>query len=509
MFRTRRIHIKPTHPAYRYFLDNTSGTRAVRNQANFYIRNTMTGIKKSPEERTLQETEVLHDVFTTIQKMNRDRALRLKKKLEDPKFKGKDPESCPELKKLIKACAPVPYPTAEKWLLSYGVLDAILKYTKNEAYYSCTSQVNQQAIKKTCQSWKGYFSARKEYRKAPGRFQAAPRIPGYIREKLSTAHFTSQVCRPVDVNGERFLHFANFGPVHVGPCSVHPGIFIKAEVRPYHGQFLLLLTYETEEEGEIDVPETAERIMGIDVGIGNFLACMDNTGERPLLIRGGWLKSRNQWFNKERARLMGCLAKGTDSRHSVKHSRALDALSRKRSDRFRDFFYKTSHRICRICKDRRIEVIVIGHNEGQKDASDMGRTNNQNFVSIPYLEFIRTLKTVASRYGIAVAVTEESYTSKASLLGQDRIPAYGAKDNACTFSGERIRRGLYRSGNGAVINADLNGAGNIARKVYPRAFSHCRSESLCRTPEVILCEDILKIKRETKTRKEHTDKKAA
>lgn len=51
-----------------YFAANTTDARCMYNTANFYIRNTMTGIRKSPEERTANETEVLHYVFTGIQK---------------------------------------------------------------------------------------------------------------------------------------------------------------------------------------------------------------------------------------------------------------------------------------------------------------------------------------------------------------------------------------------------------------------------------------------------------
>lgn len=40
------------------------------------------------------------------------------------------------------------------------------------------------------------------------------------------------------------------------------------------------------------------------------------------------------------------------------------------------------------------------------------------------------------------------------------------------FSGKRIMRGLYKTSNGQLINADVNGAGNIIRKVFPNAFAN-------------------------------------
>ena len=61
-------------------------------------------------------------------------------------------------------------------------------------------------------------------------------------------------------------------------------------------------------------------------------------------------------------------------------------------------------------------------------------------------------------------VREESYTSKASALDFDEIPNYGKKEAHYSFSGKRIKRGLYRTSNGSLLNADVNGALNIARK---------------------------------------------
>ncbi len=38
--------------------------------------------------------------------------------------------------------------------------------------------------------------------------------------------------------------------------------------------------------------------------------------------------------------------------------------------------------------------------------------------------------------------------------------------------GKRINRGLFRSGNGTLIHADLNGSYNIIRKAIPEAFTN-------------------------------------
>lgn len=479
MLRTLTIDLKKDCPAYAYLKRNTTGTRALRNTALFYLRNTMTALRKSPGERTKLETEVLHDVFTGLHMANEAKGKRYRERMLRLKASGM--HGMPVygyIMGAVRDAKPLPYPDETHWCLSYAQLDAILKFTKNPSYYGCTSQVNQQAVKKTVQAWKSWLAALSDWQEHPGKYRAKPKMPGYIRTKEATAHFTSQVAK-VTAAGDGCLRLTFSTPrgwerapvLYLGSASLLKGKYVKLEVKPYHGKYRLLLTYEdkTEMPGRPDHPE---RILGLDPGLDNFLSGLTNTGAPPFLISGKWLKSRNQWFNKERARLLSARTKGKDSRHSEKASRRLSALSRKREDTFRDFFYKAAHWVCRYCVRYRIEAIVIGHNEGQKQEIPFRKKDNQNFVSIPVSRFLLCLLSVAARYGLPVIIREESYTSKASLRDGDPIPTYGADDpkDSNAFSGKRIKRGLYRAGDGTEWNADLNGAGNILRKEYPYAF---------------------------------------
>lgn len=241
-----------------------------------------------------------------------------------------------------------------------------------------------------------------------------------------------------------------------------------------------------------DRPEHPKRILGLDPGVDNFLAGTTNFPAIPFLADGKWLKSVNRHFNKERARLISELTKGLDSKQSVKNSRRLNAISKKRERQFRDFFYKLAHWIAHYCMENRIEVIVCGHNEGQKQEANLGGANNQNFVQIPYLTFLNILKQVCTDSGIPVIMQEESYTSNASLIDGDEIPTY--PENTATapvFSGKRISRGQYRTKDGMILNADLNGAGNVIRKEYPDAFSGVTDWSyLTKTVRVVTREDL-------------------
>jgi transposase len=114
-----------------------------------------------------------------------------------------------------------------------------------------------------------------------------------------------------------------------------------------------------------------------------------------------------------------------------------------------------------------------------KQSINIGSRNNQNFVQIPHSSFRFKLKTLCERYGIKYVEQEESYTSKASFLDNDTIPVFNADNpNKHEFSGKRIKRGLYRTQHGVLVNADCNGAANILRKSKHNALSGVSSGCL-------------------------------
>jgi putative transposase len=145
-------------------------------------------------------------------------------------------------------------------------------------------------------------------------------------------------------------------------------------------------------------------------------------------------------------------------------------MTNKRNRRIDHYLHATSKQVVDLLVKEGIGVLCIGKNDGWKQKSEMSKRTNQNFVQIPHARFIGMLTYKAQRVGITVKVTEESYTSKASLLDLDPLPVRKNGDKKHTFSGKRVKRGLYRAANGRSINADINGAGNIIRKVAPDAF---------------------------------------
>lgn len=220
--RTWRIMINPKKKKdavfCQYLLTSTTDARRMYNTANFYIRNTMTGIKKSPELRTPNETEVLHNVFAGIQKANKARDTKYQKDLGKYK-KGLS-------KKPPKKPKHFPYPTAKKWFLSYNVLDAIFKYTRNEVYYSMNSQLNQNAIRKIVAAWKGYFKILKDYQKNPSKYKERPNMPGYLRNPQYVAWFSNQTAKySVEKDGKAYLRFTKNKELFcIGKASLYVGL---------------------------------------------------------------------------------------------------------------------------------------------------------------------------------------------------------------------------------------------------------------------------------------------
>lgn len=219
-----------------------------------------------------------------------------------------------------------------------------------------------------------------------------------------------------------------------------------------------------------EMKETRHRFMSVDLGIDNLATIVTNTGRPPVLVKGKNIKSINQRYNQLKAHYHGILRQGKNTREGPYTSKRLERINLKRFNQIKDLFHKASAQLERIALEEDIDTLIIGQNKGWKQHSNMGKKNNQSFVMIPHTLLIQMITYKVERHGIRVVVTEESYSSQASLFDDDTIPVYGENDANKSFSGQRIKRGLYRTKNGTLVNADVNGAGNIMRKVYEHAF---------------------------------------
>ena len=442
-----------------YFDYITTNYKEMYNTTNFYIRNCMTGIKKSPELRYANEIEVLHNIFTSVAPLN---------DIKINKYVNKHGVSKLEAKvalenKLFK------YPTNDKWFLSKYLLDGIMKLTNNESYYSLPAQINQNAIYDCVHDWDAYFKSLKQYKISNNRFTGKPKIPKYKKNAKTTATFTNVNCTiSKNSNGKYYLEFPKikldgYRKSKTKLCIGKLGNIkiCEVKVKPEFNCYRVKIIYE------VDSTTISGNVKcSGDLGIDNLITLVDNNGDRPLIVDGKKLKSINQYFNKKISNLTSALQLGLSK--PLVTSKQIQSLYLKRNNVIKDYMSKAAIEVVNYCLKNKIGTLVIGENKRWKSEINLGKSTNQKFCYIPHNLLKSQIKYRCKRLGIEVIFREESYTSKASLLDLDEIPNYGEKE--IKFSGKRIKRGLYQSAKGTLINADVNGAGNTLRKKFSDSF---------------------------------------
>ena len=188
------IDIHKTDAMYLYIDRACLCANNMYNVANFHIRNLMTGLKKDISLRTENEKSVIRTFAFSIPAVNF--SLRVKHFVKILRaFLDRNLSAASRKTKLSRVkYLQFSMPTAEKWFASYGLLDAMFRYTENTDYRSFHSHVIQNAIRDCCEAWDGYFESRKAYTDSSGH-TGKPRIPGYRKSGgKSTAVFSNLAC---------------------------------------------------------------------------------------------------------------------------------------------------------------------------------------------------------------------------------------------------------------------------------------------------------------------------
>lgn len=254
----------------------------------------------------------------------------------------------------------------------------------------------------------------------------------------------------------------------------------QIRIIPKANYFVLEVIYEAKEK---DIQSDNNRYLSIDMGVNNLAACSSNV-INSFLINGRPIKSINQYYNKTNAKLKSNL----ELVNKAKTSKKLRQLGLKRLNKLKWYIHNTSKFIIDKCIENEINTIVIGKNNGWKQEINIGKQNNQTFVSIPFSLLAEQIKYKGRLQGINVVEQEESYTSKVSFFDNDFIPVYGKTDAKLNPSGKRIERGLYQTKENHYINADINGSLNILRKYLNVASNSIigeRSRGLVVNPYIV------------------------
>ena len=330
-----------------------------------------------------------------------------------------------------------------KQFLNWFSVDKIFKEKKQDDYYSLPCKVSQQTLKLLNQNFKSFFSLlkKKNYTKkksipkyldkSKGRFVAV-----YTNQAISKKELRNGI---IQLSGTRFKI----------KTKVNGNSINQVRIVPKNSYYKVEVIYEVEEIEEL---EDNEKYAAIDLGVNN-LATVSFNEFKPFIINGKPLKSINQFYNKRKAELQSKLSGNRKSTNKI------NSITRKRNNKIKNYLHKASRCIVNHLVSNNVNTLIIGKNDNWKQETNIGKKNNQNFVSIPHSQFVEMISYKCKLVGIAVMMTEESYTSKCSFIDNEELKHHEE------YKGKRIKRGLFRTNEGRLINADLNGSLNIMRKV--------------------------------------------
>ena len=333
--------------------------------------------------------------------------------------------------------------------LNYYDIYNLLK-TK-EQFLVLLANTSQEVLKMVDQDFQSFFKLLKL--KKTGKYQEKVNIPGY--KKLVNGLIFNQMTLSKNLIQNDIFKIPKTG-IQFKLKNLNKKQLKQIRIVPKNNYLVIEVIYERPIK---DFLKDNKRCMSIDLGINNLASCSSNV-TNAFIINGKPIKSINQYYNKKKAKLQSEL----ELKNKKKTSKQIQNLTLKRNNKIKDYFHKASRYIVNQLVSQSINTLIIGKNNGWKQETNIGKANNQNFTQIPHGTLINQLKYKCQLEGINVIEQEESYTSKVSFFDNDLIPVYGQNDNELNASGKRIKRGLYKTFSGLVINADINGSLNIMRK---------------------------------------------
>lgn len=339
------------------------------------------------------------------------------------------------------------------------------KCKTNENYSLLQAGISQQIMKVVDRNFKSFFNLIKKCKLGDYKYYDV-NIPHY-RHKGEMFNLIMSTNAFIIKDGYLYVGMSRtFRTLHESvkeiaipfPARLSDKIIKEIRILPCNNgrYFKIQYVYEAEQES---VNTDKNNMLSIDLGVDNLATCVSTVGT-PFIIDGRKLKSINHQWNKETARF-----RSISMKQGLKTTARIWRNTTKRNNQVNDAIKKSARYIINYCTKNNIGTLVVGYNADFKRNSNLGKTNNQNFVQIPLGNLRQQLKFLCWKYEIEYAEQEESYTSKSSFIDKDVLPEYKPEQPYTgTFSGKRIKRGLYQSKNGTILNADVNGAANILRK---------------------------------------------
>ena len=331
-----------------------------------------------------------------------------------------------------------------KQFLNYRAVNKMYVDGHHPDYRALPAKVAQHTQMLVESNFKSFFVLLKL--KGKGKYDNPVKIPKYLNKKAG---------RQVVHYAKDALSFKKQGFIQLSKTHIK----IKTKLTKESVQFVRLVprnNYIAVDIGyNVNEPELKvnNNVLAIDIGVNNIASCVTTDGDK-YLVNGRQLKYINHNYNKAVADAKSKL-KTTHNQHSSKY---ISQITNKRNNRINDYLHKITTYIVNHAVSKNIGTIVVGYNKEWKQDTKMGKVNNQNFVQIPFYRLINLLAYKCRLKGIKFKTIIESYTSKCSFVDDEEIKKHA------TYSGKRITRELFKTKNGLIINADVNGAYNILKK---------------------------------------------
>lgn len=346
---------------------------------------------------------------------------------------------------------------------TYPQMDKAMKQVSNREgeinYKLLKAKVAQQTLRRLDKNFKSFFKCHQDWVKNPNKYRGQPKPPRFKQQPYDNLIYDYQA---FSVKNDAIVLDRQRGLTIPLPKPLIGKILKQVEIRPKYRYFEAVFVYENPAESKPVL--SGEKLMAIDLGLNNLATIVTNGVEKPFILDGRKLKSINHHYNKRLARLQSHLKKTRDHAWSNR----LQRLTEKRNARISDYLHKATHQVTKISVSKGISKVLVGEVTRSLNAINLGKKINQNFVNLSLGQFIDKLRYKLELKGILLEIINESYTSKASFIDGDFLPKKYQPNQTLSFSGQRVKRGLYRSKPGTLINADVNGAYNILRKSNPK-----------------------------------------